>query len=210
MNKKDKVWFNGIYPYFRMLKKINKLLVLQVNLTPHLEKQEDNFFELTSELLRILPFKIDMEKMTIQLLKKDGILLLKDYFDDLENDYESIVNDNFKTLFQIIKIRNKYIHEPHNIKCVDFSYSRGHTRAGFKYKNEYFELGTEEIIKIVEGLNNTFEKIQIKCKNKVAELDEKDKDHPYILNLIDNYFMDYNFILRNEEEKWCNYLKNVK
>ena len=81
MDKEDKVWFDGVYPYFRMLKKINELLLLLKENNPKMEEQEDNFLELTSELLRLIPYKIEYDKdediiTGIKLLKSDGIMLL--------------------------------------------------------------------------------------------------------------------------------------
>lgn len=197
MNDEDKIWFSGIFPYFRMLKRINELLILLISNNPNMEEQEDNFLDLTTELLRILPFKlikdVDTKEVTgIELLKKDGILLLKEYFNDLEKDYNDIINNNFIELVQIIKIRNKFVHEPHNIKCVCFSCGGKHAYVGFEYKEEYLELNTDYLIEIIKELNIVFEKIKIKFESKVSELDEKDKEHPYILNLFNNYFENYN------------------
>ena len=62
MKEEDKIWFNGVYPYFRMQKEINNLLILLKKFNTDMEEQEDNFLKLTTELLRILPFKIDVDK----------------------------------------------------------------------------------------------------------------------------------------------------
>lgn len=198
--KKDNLWFNGIYPYFKMLKKINELLILLIENNTNIEEQEDRFFDLTSELMRILPFKLERDKKTniivkIELQEDAGILLLKKYFRDLEKDYKNIVDTNFVELVQIIKIRNKYIHEPHNIKCVCFACGQKNTIAGFKYKKEYLELNTKSLLEIIKELNTTFEKIKIKFKDEVNKLNEEDRNHPYVLNILNNYFEDYNNVL---------------
>lgn len=195
MNQKDKIWVNGIYPYFRILKRINNLLVLLIKENYNMEQQEDVFLELTSELLRILPFKLEQNKETIigiKLLNKSGILLLEKYFKDLNNDYVQIINDNFVSLVQIIKIRNKYIHEPHNIKCICFICGGKSTRAGFKYKNENLDLNTDSLVKIIREINCVFYKIQIKFEKYINNLDEDEQNHPYILNMKNNYLLDYN------------------
>lgn len=197
INEEDRIWFNGIYPYLRMLKKINKLLILLIRDNTSIEEQEDNFLELTSELLRILPFKLEIDNKTktiigIKILTTDGILLLKEYFEDLEKDYTNIVNTNFVELVETIKIRNKYIHEPHNIKCVYFSCGGNNTHACFEYKRQHFELNTDLLIKLIIELNNVFEKIKLKFKNKVDELNDEEKSHPYIQNILNNYWKNYN------------------
>lgn len=197
MDKEDKVWFDGVYPYFRMLKKINELLLLLKENNPKMEEQEDNFLELTSELLRLIPYKIEYDKdediiTGIKLLKSDGIMLLSEYFNNIESDYTNILNDNFAELIQIIKIRNKFIHEPHNIKCVCFTCGGNNTYACFKYKDTILELDTERLIEIIKKLNDVYKKIELKFLNKVNELEENEKNHSYILNMKNNYFKDYN------------------
>lgn len=201
MNEEDKIWFSGVYSYFRMQKEINNLLILLKKFNPNMEEQEDNFLRLTTELLRILPFKLEVDKKDnsiitgIYLLVNDGILLLSKEFSFLENDYNNIINTYFVDLVQIIKVRNKYIHEPHNIKCTMFLCGGKNAKAGFKYKEEYYELNTDSLIKIIKEINCVFRKIQTKFEDVVERLNEKDKNHPYIENMKNNYFLDYNNIL---------------
>lgn len=192
MNDEDKVWFNGIYPYFRMLKRLNELIIILTNNNYNIELQEDYFFEFTNEFMRILPYKVSKEKNEIELQKDDGIMLLKKYFLFLEKDYDNILNNNFAILNEIIKIRNKFIHEPHNIKCVCSTWGRKTSQVIFKYKSEFFELDTDRLIKIIAALNITFGKIKDMFFEKVNELEEKDKDHPYILNVSKYDFNSYN------------------
>ena len=197
MDKEDKVWFDGVYPYFRMLKKINELLLLLKENNPKMEEQEDNFLELTSELLRLIPYKIEYDKdediiTGIKLLKSDGIMLLSEYLNDIESDYDIILKDNFVELVQIIKIRNKYIHEPHNIRCVCFTCGSNNTDACFEYRETIYELNTEKLVEIIKKLNDVYKKIELKFLNKVNELEENEKNHSYILNMKNNYFKDYN------------------
>lgn len=197
MADEDKIWFNGIYPYFRMLKRINELLLLLKENNTNMEEQEDNFLELTSVLIRLIPYKLEYDRNKniitgIKLIKSDGILLLGEYLNDIERDYDKILKNNFVELVQIIKIRNKYIHEPHNIKCVCFTCGGNNAYACFKYKETNYELNTEKLVEIIKKLNDVYKKIELYFLYKVNELEEKDKDHPYILNMINNYFKDYN------------------
>ena len=79
MDSVEKIWLNGIYPYFRILKRINELLIMLIKENYSIEQQEDCFLELTSELLRILPFKLERDEKSkmiteIKLLDKSGIL----------------------------------------------------------------------------------------------------------------------------------------
>lgn len=202
MKEEDKIWMNGVYPYFRIQKEINNLLILLKKFNTNIEEQEDNFFKLSTELLRILPFKLVHEKdinivTGINLLTGDGILLLKNYFPYLENDYKHIINNYFVDFVQIVKIRNKYMHEPHNINCTMFVCSGNNAMAGFKYKKNYYGLNTDSLIKIVKEINIVFNKIKEDFKNKVNELSSEEKANPYIQNVFDNYYDDYNKIIDN-------------
>lgn len=167
MNEEDREWFNGIYPYLRMLVKMNYMLDDLVKFDKSIENKVDIFFDLSSELMRLLPYKLEYDKntgiiMKIDLLTNDGILLLRRHFDNLENDYQKMIDKYFVDLVQIIKIRNKYIHEPHNIQCDCFLFGDNHAYAGFKYKKEDYELNTNSLIEIVHSLNNTFKEIEKK------------------------------------------------
>ena len=203
MLEEDKIWINGIYPYFRIQKEINNLLILLKKFNTNIEEQEDNFLKLSTELLRILPFKLDYDKSNrnivigVHLLVDDGILLLKNYFPYLVNDYNNIINKYFVDLVQVIKIRNKYIHEPHNINCTMFVCGGNNAKAGFKYKEEYYELNTYSLIKIVKEINMVFNKIKEDFKNKVDKLSSEEKAHRYIINVFNNYFDDYNKAIDN-------------
>ena len=195
MNKEDKIWLEGIYPYFRILKKINELLIQLKNDNIEIEAIEDDFLELSSEMLRLLPYKLDYDEGTIcgiDVIGENGILLLDKYFGFIKINYDKITKEYFTELSQIIIIRNKYIHEPHNIKCVCFTFGKNDSYACFKYKNKSFSINTNKLTNIIKDINDVFQKIKIKFLNEIEKLESKDKDHPYIINIITNYFDNYN------------------
>ena len=63
MKEEDKIWFNGVYPYFRMQKEINNLLILLKKFNTDMEEQEDNFIsEFIEELKNALENTINKKQ----------------------------------------------------------------------------------------------------------------------------------------------------
>ena len=132
-------FLNNLYPYFKMLDNINNGLtkVIRSNKDNDSYQNQALFYNITSELLRLLSYKYNEKGKSIILDNKSGILLLTDKIDYIENKYKKILNfDRFyDVLKDIHKIRNKYIYEPHNIS---YAFSVGGTlicSMGLYYKN---------------------------------------------------------------------------
>lgn len=133
-------------------------------------------------------------KNNVAKLLDDGILLLKKYFVDIKQDYENIINKYSDILIKIRKIRNKFIHEPHNIKWAYTVGGKTSCSIGLYYKNDLQTISTIELTEIVISLNNAYKKILKQFKDKVDELEEQ-KNHPYIENVLKFDFNYYNQIL---------------
>lgn len=139
MENETTKFLNNLYPYFKMSDKINNVLtkVIRSNKDNNSYQYEELFYNITSELLRLLPYKYNEKDKSIILDNKSGILLLTDKIDYIENKYKKILNfDRFHDVLKDIhKIRNKYIYEPHNIS---YAFSVGGTlicSMGLYYKN---------------------------------------------------------------------------
>ena len=190
MNEEQRVWMNGIYPYLRMLVRINEnFLKLSNRLTE--KNTEDIFFDMSTDLLRLLPYKIKDEKVCILILLNDGIIKLKKYFDFLKEDYKKILEKHSNILIDIIKIRNKYIHEPHNINWTGYLYSENNCYMEFLYENEIYQMNTEDLKKIIFQLNSIFIEIQEKFRTEINNLSNDMQDHPYIESIISINLIDY-------------------
>lgn len=196
MTENDREWFNGCSVYFRILNKINELLlkIISDNMELQPEENEEYFYEMANQLLRLLPYTVDTKNNVAKLLD-DGILLLKKYFVDIKQDYENIINKYSDILIKIIKIRNKFIHEPHNIKWAYTVGGKTSCSIGLYYKNDLQTISTIELTEIVISLNNAYKKILKQFKDKVDELEEEQKNHPYIENVLKFDFDYYNQII---------------
>lgn len=167
---------------------------------------QKKIFSLSIDLLRLLPYKVDKNNEEIYLDINSGILLIKEEdISFLKDEYQDIINKNGNLLIQIIKIRNKYMHEPHNIK---WSMTIGNDKdynIWFKYKrfNQFDKkcictINICELKKIVISLNDIFNNV---CKLALSIIDNSSdfiKRHPYSKFLKKLYFDTYNEILKGD------------
>lgn len=185
MDEKSLMWYNGTRIYFKILNNINNLCEKLKENSSNFDEIENYFLQLSSELLRIFPYKIkhdpkDNSKIIdIYLGKNDGILQLKEFFPNLENEYEKILKKYSEDLKQIPKIRNKYVHEPHNIICVEFELSGNHKEAIFKYKDNDYILNTDLLLKIINEINRIFKNIGDEIDLRAKDLNEEEKKYIY-------------------------------
>lgn len=182
MESETTKFLNNLYPYFKMLDNINNDLtkVIRSNKDNDSYQNEELFYNITSELLRLLPYKYNEKDKSIILDNKSGILLLADKIDYIENKYKKILNfDRFHDVLKDIhKIRNKYIHEHHNIS---YAFSVGGTSIcsmGLYYKNQLLSISSVSLAPIVYYLNKVFEMIK-NDSVKLIEQDEEYKEYPY-------------------------------
>jgi hypothetical protein len=188
---KENEWISFIYTYFRMLEKINITLKKTINNNMDMseEEKEDNFFEMTTQLLRLMPFKVENG---ITRVEKDGILKIKDLKDFIEPKYENILSKYNDVLCNIIRIRNKFIHEPHNIKWAFIVGGDTSCSIGFYYKFELISISTMDITNIVYELNTVMDEIQAKANTIIKAFEEEKRTHPYLLNIMSFDFKKHN------------------
>lgn len=175
-------YLNDLYPYFKMLDNINNDItkLIRNNKDNDFYQNEELFFNITSEIMRLLPFDYNKKDDKLILNKRSGILLLNNKSNYVEEKYTKILNfDRFhEVLKDIRRIRNKYIHEPHNISCA---FSVGGTSIcsmGLYYKTQLLSISSISLTPIVYYLNKIFERI----KNDTMKLIEKNemyKEYPY-------------------------------
>lgn len=193
MNYTEIEFLNSLCPYFRMLNKINLLLLKSMNENIKLEpyQNEDIFYELVSELMRLLPYKFDNEQIVLQ---NDGIVQLKGRLDFIEDDYNKILKkENYFNIFKNVwRIRNKFIHEPHNINFISSVGSNTSYSMSLYYKNELLSIGTIELTGIVYKLNVIFEKIKLIFVETVEKCGENYKEYPYYKTMLSYNFKEYN------------------
>lgn len=193
MNKENIEFLNSLCPYFRMLNKINLLLIKSMNENIKLEpyENEDIFYELVSELMRLLPYKFCNNKIE---LKNDGIIQLKEKLNFIEKEYNKILmNPNYFDIFKNVwRIRNKFIHEPHNIHFVMSIGGSSSCSMSLYYKDELLSIGTVELAGVVYKLNVIFEKIRQLFLEIIEKCDNKYKEYPYYKTIMAYDFKKYN------------------
>ena len=94
MESETTKFLNNLYPYFKMLDNINNGLtkLIRSNKDNDPYQNEELFYNITSELLRLLPYKYNEKDKSMILDNKSGILLLADKIDYIENKYKKILN----------------------------------------------------------------------------------------------------------------------
>ncbi len=203
----ERMFLNQLQPYFEMLDNINKDLteIIRNNENNDPSKNEIIFYRITAELLRLLPYKYDERKDKIEIDDDSGILLLKDKrIDFIYEKYVKILSwHNFHdTLKDLHIIRNKYIHEPHNIAYVYSVGGKSICSMGLYYKKELLSISSISLAPIVNYLNKIFDEI----KNVALEIVEKDdeyKKYPYYKVLTDKAFSEkWNYTLMPQYVIW--------
>lgn len=187
---------NNLYPYFKMLDNINNYLtqVIDNNMYNNPYQNSEKFYNITSELMRLIPYKYDKKENIIALQKEDGILLLSNNFNFIEEQYNKIVSFKpFKEeLIKVIKIRNKYIHEPHNIVYAFEVGGSTSCSVGFYYKSELLSVSSISLTAIAYYLNKIFERIQKETLERI------DNTESLVGNYVYDTFCQFNF----SESKW--------
>lgn len=149
-------WIQSINTYLYIVERINEHFNKMRRTSNHDEIEEEAFF-LCIEILRMIPFE---GKEELQLIKKDGICLLRKNIKFLIEDLNKILQKNDEILKKIKKIRNKYEHEPHNVNSVFSTGSGAYSGIGFYCREDLVSINTMEFTYIIYDLNLLMNKIQ--------------------------------------------------
>lgn len=195
MDTKTEEYLSNLFTYMGIMdsinKKLNKLIKNNIKNSP--EKNMSLFYDLVSEIMRIMPYSYN-EKKDILYLKDDGILLLKNKLSYIEQDYKTILEKKSlkKSLINIYNVRNKFTHEPHNLS---FGFSVGGQTSysiGINYKDELQELSTIDLQVIVKELNLIYEKIKQEFICIVKNYDKEYRKYPIYKKTLLYKFNNYN------------------
>lgn len=195
MDIEIKEYLSNLFTYMSIMdsinKKLNKLIKNNIKNSP--EKNMSLFYDLVSETMRIMPYSYN-EKKNVLYLKDDGILLLKNKLSYIEQDYKKILEKKSlkKSLINIYNVRNKFMHEPHNLS---FGFSVGGQISysiGINYKNELQELSTIDLQVIVKELNLIYEKIKQEFISTVKRYDKEYIKYPIYKKTLLYKFSNYN------------------
>lgn len=164
MDVDTKEYLGNIFTYMSILDNINKVLnrLVKNNIKYSPEKNMKLFYVLVTEIIRLIPYSYNRNK-DVFYLKDDGILLLKNKISYIVEDYKNVLRKYSikQSLINIYCVRNKFIHEPHNLS---FCFSVGGQNSyslGIYYKEELQELSTLDLQVVVRELNFIYEKIRL-------------------------------------------------
>ena len=149
-------WIQSINTYLYIVERINEHFNRMRRTSEHDEIEEEAFY-LCIEILRMIPFD---GKEELQLIKKDGICLLKNDIDFLIEDLNKILQKNAEIFKKIKKISNKYEHEPHTVNSAFSTGSGAYAGIGFYCKKDLISINTMELTYIIYNLNTLMNKIQ--------------------------------------------------
>lgn len=195
MDIETKEYLRNLFTYMSIMDHINKKLnrLIRNNIKNSPEKNMNLFYDLVSEIIRIMPYSYNGKK-DVFYLKNDGILLLKNKLSYIEQDYKRILNKQSlkESLINIYNVRNKFTHEPHNLS---FGFSVGGKTSysiGINYKDDLQELSTIDLQVIVKELNLVYEKIKQDFISTVKLYGKEYKKYPIYKKTLLYRFSEYN------------------
>lgn len=197
MDEETRGLLNGIFVYAEILNHTNRMFqeLISQNTEKQLNENERLFYEISSEVLRLIPIKKPRgEKGVLMLDTSSGVMLLKDKIPFLLEEYNRIVqNEKYaKILLDMSKIRNKFIHEPHNIQAGFYVGGKTSCSMGLSYKDELCTISTITITYIIYELNLVFEKLKELFLKKADECGDRYKEYPCYQAMCTYNFKKYN------------------
>lgn len=202
MEKESREFLEGVYPYFVILENLNINLqqLIRENTKNQPHENQELFYKICSDLIRLYPVKIPKDSDKNWLYSKarvdnrTGILLLSNYIPFLQDEYNRLLNEDkcVVALSEILTIRNKYVHEPHN---MHFSYYIGGITSctvGMYYKEELLSVSTIWLTNIICELNLIFEKIKDLYMDAISKCHDKYKEYPCYLKIYNCHLSKYN------------------
>ena len=197
MDEETRELLNGIFVYAEILNHTNRMFqeLINQNTEKQLNENERLFYEISSEIMRLIPIKkVRGVEGVLRIDTESGILLLKDDIPFLLEDYNRIIqNEKYvKILLDMSKIRNKFIHEPHNIQAGFYVGGKTSCSMGLSYKNELCSISTITITYIIYELNLIFEKLKELFLKKADECGDRYKEYPCYQTMGTYNFKKYN------------------
>ncbi len=189
----DYKWIEDIDSYLYIVESINKHFNKMKRSTIHNEIEEETFY-LCIELLRMFPFKENKENNNVKLILKDGICLLRSHIDFLINELNNILQQYSDIFLRIKQIRNKYEHEPHNVKSAFSTGSGAYSGIGFYCKDKLISINSMDLTYIIYDLNILMSKIQ----NYIYDIEKKHENEfniftkEYIKSIKERKNIEYN------------------
>ena len=205
---------NSIVVYAEMMNNVNIKFkeLIEDNINKQFQENEQLFYEIISEIMRLLPVKKTIDGKRIEGPDpKSGIMLLQTEIPFLYDDYQRILNNEIynQIMMNMSLIRNKFIHEPHNISAAFYVGGKTSCSMGLYYKERLCPVSTIEMTNIIIELNGVFDKLKNFFVKTVEGCEEKYKEYPCYKAMMSYDFKKYNedypmipdWILNDRNEK---------
>lgn len=154
----DKV-IEDLIVYFEINQLLNKSLIEMYTISilnkDSFSKFNVNMDEFSTRLFQIIPIN---QNSKITLDRNSGILLISDAMKlhDFTDEFNTIIELYFETISGLKKFRNKMQHEPHNININSLNGTNEEFGIMFEYKNNSYEIDSNDIKNIVMKINILF------------------------------------------------------
>ncbi len=171
---------NSLSGYIETLYYINKNIIkLSGRDAFHYDNSEKLVLDIMQDIPRIIPYKYDKKTKKLIVNDKDGLLEYQNELMILKEEYDKILEINHDIIDKIRKIRNKYEHKMHNIKCLS-SRSGGDSLLSFDFivGGGSIKVETEELIRE----NTRIAQDQVEFASKHEELSAQYKSEKNALD----------------------------
>lgn len=168
MNEKNesrmtRVIANALFGYFDTLYSLNRNLIMLCGLDV---VENSGQYEKVAEYViinapRLIPYKYDPKKEKDIIEKNDGLLEFKKELPFLYDEYCAILQNNYKFLDDLKKIRNKLEHKMHGARHTGgCSGTNSLVYLTFQLKDDEIKLYAGDFIKFTKEVNSLFSKLQ--------------------------------------------------
>lgn len=194
-SRMTRVIANALFGYFDTLYSLNRNLIMLCGLDV---VENSGQYEKVAEYViinapRLIPYKYDPKKEKDIIEKNDGLLEFKKELPFLYDEYCAILQNNYKFLDDLKKIRNKLEHKMHGAR-----HTGGHSGDSslpcltFQLQDKEIELCASEFVKFTKEVNSLFSRLQKLVKEYAIKEDKE--FHAYYQRLTRYDFCKFNKI----------------
>ncbi|MFR7758622.1 MAG: hypothetical protein ACLU3G_06005 [Christensenellales bacterium] len=162
-SRMTRVIANALFGYFDTLYSLNRNLIMLCGLDV---VENSGQYEKVAEYViinapRLIPYKYDPKKEKDIIEKNDGLLEFKKELPFLYDEYCAILQNNYKFLDDLKKIRNKLEHKMHGARHTGgCSGTNSLVYLTFQLKDDEIKLYAGDFIKFTKEVNSLFSKLQ--------------------------------------------------
>lgn len=162
-SRMTRVIANALFGYFDTLYNLNRNLIMLCGLD--IVENSGQYEKIAEYVIinapRLIPYKYDPKKEKDIIEKNDGLLEFKKELPFLYDEYCAILQNNYKFLDDLKKIRNKLEHKMHGARHTGgCSGTNSLVYLTFQLKDDEIKLYAGDFIKFTKEVNSLFSKLQ--------------------------------------------------